>query len=76
MSTATRPLYQPHVPQTVWGSFVARQRGHTLRDGAPRRQLDARRILVFDLDFFFLGTATVVSLGIEAHLPTSGARQG
>ncbi len=62
MVTATRPLYQPHVPQTVCGSFVALQRGQVLREGAPRRQLAARRIRVFDFDFFFLGTATVVSL--------------
>jgi hypothetical protein len=33
-----------------------------LRDGAERRQLEARRMRVFDFDFFFLGTATVVSL--------------
>jgi len=38
------------------------QRGHVLRDGASRRQFEARRIRVFDFDFFFLGTATVVSL--------------
>ncbi len=60
--TATRPLYQPHVPHTVWGIFVAEQRGHVLRAGAERRQFDARRMRVFDFDFFFLGTATVVSL--------------
>ncbi len=60
--TATRPLYQPQVPHTVWGSFVAEQRGQVLRAGADRRQFDARRMRVFDFDFFFLGTATVVSL--------------
>ena len=60
--TATRPLYQPQVPHTVWGSLVAAQRGHVLRAGADRRQFDARRMRVFDFDFFFLGTATVVSL--------------
>jgi hypothetical protein len=60
--TATRPLYQPQVPHTVWGSFAAWQRGQVLRDGAPRRQFEARRMRVFDFDFFFLGTATVVSL--------------
>lgn len=60
---ATRPLYQPQVPHTVWGSLAAWQRGQVLREGADRRQLDARRMRVFDFDFFFLGTATVVSLG-------------
>jgi hypothetical protein len=60
--TATRPLYQPQVPHTVWGNLAALQRGHVLRDGATRRQLEARRMRVFDFDFFFLGTATVVSL--------------
>lgn len=42
--------------------MVAAQRGQVLREGAERRQLDARRMRVFDFDFFFLGTATVVSL--------------
>lgn len=62
MVTATRPLYQPHVPHTVWGILAALQRGQVLRDGATRRQLEARRIRVFIFDFFFLGTATVDSL--------------
>jgi len=62
MLTAMRPLYQPHVPHTVCGIFAAEQRGQVLRDGADRRQLEARRMRVFDFDFFFLGTATVVSL--------------
>ncbi len=60
--TATRPLYQPQVPHTVCGILAAAQRGHVLREGALRRQLEARRMRVFDFDFFFLGTATVVSL--------------
>ena len=60
--TATRPLYQPQLPHTTWGSLADWHRGQVLRDGAPRRQLDARRMRVFDFDFFFLGTATVVSL--------------
>jgi len=59
---ATRPLYQPQVPHTVCGNLAAAQRGQVLRDGAERRQLEARRMRVFDFDFFFLGTATVVSL--------------
>ena len=32
-STATRPLYQPHVGHTVCGCLAAPQRGQTLRDG-------------------------------------------
>jgi hypothetical protein len=67
MVTATRPLYQPQVPHTVWGTLAALQRGQVLRDGTPRRQLEARRILVFDFDVFFLGTATVVSLVLAAN---------
>ncbi len=59
---ATRPLYHPHAPHTVWGSLTALQRGQVLREGASRRQLEARRIRVFDFDIFLLGTATVVSL--------------
>jgi hypothetical protein len=62
MVIATRPLYQPHTPHTVCGNLAEAQRGHVLRDGASRRQFEARRIRVFDFDFFFLGTATVVSL--------------
>ncbi len=62
MVTATRPLYQPQLPHTVWGILAALQRGQVLRDGASRRQLEARRMRVLDFDFFFLGTATVVSL--------------
>ena len=62
MLTATRSLYQPHSPHTVWGILAALQRGQVLRDGAARRQLEARRMRVLDFDFFFLGTATVVSL--------------
>jgi hypothetical protein len=62
MVTATRPLYQPQVPHTVWGTLAAPQRGQSLREGASRRQLLARRIRVFDFDFFFFGTATAVSL--------------
>jgi len=56
-------LYQPQLPHTTWGSLADWHRGQVLREGAPRRQLDARRMRVFDFDFFFLGTATVVSLG-------------
>lgn len=54
---AWRPLYQPHEPQTRWGSLVAPQRSQVLRDGAESFQAEARRLRVFDFDFFFFGTA-------------------
>ena len=55
---ACRPWYQPHSAHTTWGTFDEPQRGQTLRGGALRVQLLARRMRVLDLDFFFLGTAT------------------
>jgi hypothetical protein len=61
-STATRSLYHPQVGHTVWGSFAALHRGHTLRDGRSSFHAAARWLRVFIFDFFFLGTATVVSL--------------
>jgi hypothetical protein len=39
--------------------LAAPQRGQTLREGAARFQAPARRLRVFDFDFFFLGTAMV-----------------
>ena len=62
-SMATRFLYQPQAPQTVWGSLAAPQRGHRLREGDPSFQAPARWLRVFDFDFFFLGTATAISSG-------------
>ena len=58
----TRFLYQPQLGHTVCGSFAAAHRGQTLRDGLPSFHAPERRLRDFDLDFFFLGTATVVSL--------------
>jgi hypothetical protein len=55
-------LYHPQVGQTVCGSFALAQRGQMLRDGAASFHAPARRLRVFIFDFFFLGTATVVSL--------------
>ena len=52
-----RPLYQPQVGHTVWGSLAEEHCGQTLRAGAWRRQADARRLLLFALLVFFLGTA-------------------
>ena len=43
----------------MWGVFAAPHRGHTLRAGASSIQAPARRLRVFDFDFFFLGTAIV-----------------
>ena len=61
-STATRFLYQPQVGHTLCGVFAFPQRGQRLRAGASSRQAPARRLRVFDFDFFFFGTATVGSL--------------
>ena len=55
----------------MWGSLTALQRGQVLREGASRRQLEARRIRVFDFDIFLLGTATVVSL-VSGKRPVGG----
>ena len=55
----------------MWGSLTALQRGQALREGASRRQLEARRIRVFDFDIFLLGTATVVSL-VSGKCPVGG----
>lgn len=54
---AWRPLYQPQLPHTRCGSLVAPHRSQVLRDGADSFQAAARRLRVFDFDFFFLGTA-------------------
>lgn len=57
----------------MWGSLAAAHRGQTLRDGADSFQLLARRLRVFDFDFFFLGTATAVFLD-ETSYETSYER--
>ena len=72
-STATRSLYQPQVGHTVCGSLAVPQRGHMLRDGASSFHAPARRLRVFDFDFFFLGTAIVLSGSDERLLQASGA---
>jgi len=45
----------------MWGCLAEPQRGHTLRDGASSFQAPARRLRLLDFDFFFLGTAIVLS---------------
>ncbi len=55
---ATRFLYQPHDAQTVCGVLALPQRGQVLRGGAVSFHALARWLRVFDLDFFFFGTAT------------------
>ena len=59
--TATRPLYQPQLGQTTWGSLADEHCGHTERAGAFSTQLDARRLRLFDLEVFFFGTAIGVT---------------
>jgi hypothetical protein len=50
------------LPQTTWGSFVALQRGQTLRAGAVTVQFEALRLRLLDFEVFFFGTA-IVSVG-------------
>ena len=73
-SMATRSLYQPQVGHTVCGSLALPQRGQTLRAG--RRASRRRRggCAVFDFDFFFLGTAIVVSAGRTGCCRLAGRR--
>lgn len=54
----TRFLYQPHDGHTVCGVFALPHRGHVLREGTLSFHAPARWLRDFDLDFFFLGTAT------------------
>jgi hypothetical protein len=56
-SIAWRPLYQPQFGHTTWGSLALVHCGHTERAGAFSTQLDARRLRLFALEVFFLGTA-------------------
>lgn len=55
---AWRPLYQPQLGQTVWGTLAWRHWGQTLRAGTDSFQAPARRLRDFDLEVFFFGTAT------------------
>jgi hypothetical protein len=55
-------LYQPQLGHTLCGVFALPHRGQRLRAGTPSFQAPARRLRVFDFDFFFFGTATVGSL--------------
>lgn len=71
-STACRPLYQPQVGHTVCGTFAALQRGQTLRAVEPSFQLLARRLRVFDFDFFFFGTAMALSLRVVSAVFRGG----
>src|SRR5215218_3641842 len=72
-SSATRPLYHPQEGQTVCGRLAEPQRGHTLREGASSFQAPARRLRLFDFDFFFLGTAMVLSGGMRLMEAIGGA---
>ena len=54
---------------TTCGSLAAAQRGQTLRGGCASFHAPARRLRDFDLDFFFLGTATV---GLPPWIETVG----
>src|SRR5262249_51641649 len=63
---AWRSWYQPQFPHTRWGSLAAPHRGQTLRGGAETVHALARRLRLFDLDVFFLGTAMLmISLAHE-----------
>jgi hypothetical protein len=56
-SRACRPLYQPQLGQTTWGSLALVHWGQTERAGVFNTQLDARRLRLFDFEVFFFGTA-------------------
>lgn len=56
-STATRPLYQPQLGHTTWGSFEVAHCGQTLRAGRSSVQFDARRLRVLALLVLRFGTA-------------------
>ena len=71
-SMAWRPAYQPQLPHTTCGSFVALQRGQILRGAGLSVQLDARRLRLFDFEVFFFGTAMVVST-LEGRMGRSDA---
>src|SRR5439155_19577899 len=55
--TAWRPPYHPQFGQTTWGTLPRRHWGQVLRGGAARLHAPALRLLLFDFDVFFLGTA-------------------
>jgi hypothetical protein len=57
---AWRPWYQPQLPHTMWGNLVAPHRGQVLRGAVETVQAEARRLRLFDLEVFFLGTAMVL----------------
>lgn len=57
-STAWRPLYQPQLEQTVWGTLAWRHWGQMLRAGTDSFHALARRLRDLDFDAFFFGTAT------------------
>lgn len=57
---ATRPLYQPQLPQTTCGRLTCEQLGQVLFAGAEIFQLEARRLRLFALEVFFFGTAMAV----------------
>lgn len=60
-STASRPSYHPHAPQTWCGRLAALQRGQRLVEGAPSFQAELRRLRLLAFDVFFFGTAMVRS---------------
>jgi hypothetical protein len=48
------------------GFFATPQRGHTLRDGTVIFIFAERRLRLFILEVFFLGTATIFSVELGA----------
>ena len=70
-SMAWRPSYQPQLPQTTWGSLADPQRGQRLRAGASSVQAEARRLRLFALEVFFLGTAMTRFPALCERMPGS-----
>jgi hypothetical protein len=52
------------LPHTLCGFFAVSQRGQRLAEGVGSFQAEARRLRLFDLEVFFLGTAMVEVLDV------------
>ena len=73
---ACRPLYQPHVGQTTWGSLALWHWGQMLRAGVLRTHALARRLRLLAFDVFFFGTAIVSFLSFVAEVSWAVDRCG
>jgi hypothetical protein len=58
----------------MWGRLAAEHRGHTLRAGTLIVQAEARRLRLFALEVFFLGTAIASLPELRRYQLEQGAR--